>query len=120
VTFPEGANWTPGRWRRGIRRLAHAGRPDLAAKAKKMPNLVPPRRCGALAAIAACPDADVTFVAYAGRDTIVSVGHAWRNFPIDQVIKARWWRVPHDQIPRDATHDAQARWLYDWRKRIDS
>ena len=30
VIFPEGANWTPSRWRRGIRRLEHAGRRDLA------------------------------------------------------------------------------------------
>jgi hypothetical protein len=43
VIFPEGANWTPGRWRRGIRRLEHSGLPDLAAKAKQMPNLLPPR-----------------------------------------------------------------------------
>src|SRR5947199_317591 len=33
VIFPEGGNWTPGRWRRGIRRLEHLGRPDLAERA---------------------------------------------------------------------------------------
>jgi 1-acyl-sn-glycerol-3-phosphate acyltransferase len=120
VIFPEGANWTPGRWRRGIRRLEHSGHPDLAAKAKKMPNLLPPRPGGTLAAIAACPDADVIFVAHAGLDNIVSVRDVWRNFPINQVIKARWWRVPHDAIPRDATHDAQVQWLYDWWQRIDT
>jgi hypothetical protein len=85
-----------------------------------MPNLLPPRPGGTLAALAACPDADVIFVAHAGLDNIVSVSDVWRNFPIDQVIKARWWRVPHDQVPRDATHEAQVKWLYDWWKRIDS
>jgi 1-acyl-sn-glycerol-3-phosphate acyltransferase len=120
VIFPEGANWTPGRWRRGIRRLEHDGRSDLAAKAKDMPNLLPPRPGGTLAAIKACPDADVIFVAHAGLDNIVSVGDVWRNFPIDQVIRARWWRVPHDAVPRTATHDAQVQWLYDWWKLIDS
>ena len=120
VIFPEGANWTPGRWRRGIRRLEHADRSDLAAKAKDMPNLLPPRPGGTLAAIAACPDADVIFVAHSGLDNIVSVGDVWRNFPIDQLIKARWWRVPHDAVPRTATHDAQVQWLYDWWKLIDS
>jgi len=120
VIFPEGANWTPGRWRRGIRRLEYSGRSDLAAKAKDMPNLLPPRPGGTLAAIAACPDADVIFVAHAGLDNIVSVRDVWRNFPIDQVIKARWWRVPHDAVPRTATHDAQVQWLYDWWKLIDS
>jgi len=85
-----------------------------------MPNLLLPRPGGTLAAIAACPDADVIFVAHAGLDSIVSVGDVWRNFPIDQVIKARWWRVPFDAVPRTATHEAQVQWLYDWWKLIDS
>ncbi len=120
VIFPEGANWTPGRWRRGIRRLEHQGRDDLAARARDMPNLLPPRPGGTLAAVAACPQADVIFVAHAGLDNIISVGDVWRNFPIDQVIRAKWWRVPVDQVPRSAGHEAQVQWLYDWWERIDS
>ncbi len=120
VIFPEGANWTPSRWRRGIRRLEHAGRRDLADRAREMPNLLPPRPGGTLAAIEACPDADVIFVAHAGLDTITSIGDVWRRFPVDQVIRARWWRVPFDQVPREADHEAQVRWLYDWWERIDS
>ncbi len=119
VIFPEGGNWTPGRWRRGIRRLEHAGRGDLAARAKAMPNLLPPRAGGALAAIAACPGADVIFVAHAGLDTIVTVRDVWRRFPVGQVIRARWWRVRCDQVPRSAGREAQVRWLYDWWQRID-
>lgn len=120
VIFPEGGNWTPGRWRRGIRRLEHMGRPDLAARASQMPNLLPPRPGGALAAIAACPDADVIFVAHAGLDTIVTLGDVWGKFPVNQVIRARWWRVPSDQVPRSAEHEAQVQWLYDWWERIDA
>ena len=119
VIFPEGGNWTPGRWRRGIRRLENAGRRDLAARARDMPNLLPPRPGGTLTAIAACPDADVIFVAHAGLDTILSVGDVWRRFPIDQVIRAKWWRVPFSQVPRDADHETQVQWLYDWWERID-
>ena len=120
VIFPEGGNWTPGRWRRGIRRLEHVGRLDLAERARDMPNLLPPRPGGAIAAIAACPDADVIFVAHAGLDNIVTVGDVWGKFPIDQVIRARWWRVPPDQVPRAADHEAQVQWLYDWWERIDA
>lgn len=120
VIFPEGGNWTPGRWRRGIRRLEHMGRPDLAARASQMPNLLPPRPGGALAAIAACPDADVIFVAHAGLDTIVTLGDVWGKFPVNQVIRARWWRVPSGQVPRSAEHEAQVQWLYDWWERIDA
>ncbi len=120
VIFPEGGNWTPGRWQRGIRRLERAGRRDLAARAREMPNLLPPRAGGALAAIAACPDADVIFVAHAGLDRLVSVGDIWRSLPMNQVVRAKWWRVPVDQVPRSADHEAQVLWLYEWWKSIDS
>ena len=120
VIFPEGGNWTPSRWRRGIRRLEHAGREDLAWRARQMPNLLPPRPGGTLAGIAACPDADVIFVAHAGLDTIQSIGDVWRRFPVDQVIRARWWRVPFDRVPRGADHEAQVQWLNDWWERNDA
>ena len=120
VIFPEGGNWTPGRWQRGIRRLERAGRRDLAARARQMPNLLPPRPGGALAAIEACPEADVIFVAHAGLDRLVSVGDVWRSLPIGAIVRAKWWRVPVDEVPRSADHEAQVLWLYEWWKRIDT
>ena len=120
VIFPEGGNWTPHRWRRGIRRLEQKGRLDLAARARDMPNLLPPRPGGTLAAISACPDADVIFVAHAGLDNIVTLADVWGRFPIDQVIRARWWRVPVDEVPRELDHEGQVQWLYDWWERIDT
>jgi 1-acyl-sn-glycerol-3-phosphate acyltransferase len=119
VIFPEGGNWTPGRRLRGIRRLEQRGRHDLAARAAAMPNLLPPRPGGVLAAITACPGADVIFVAHAGLDRMVSVADVWRNLPMDQVVRAKWWRVPAGEVPRAAGHETQVRWLYDWWQRID-
>jgi 1-acyl-sn-glycerol-3-phosphate acyltransferase len=119
VLFPEGGNWTPGRWRRGIRRLERLGHADLAERARGMPHLLPPRAGGALSAIAASPAADVIFVAHAGLDTLVSVADVWRSLPIGHVVRARWWRVPAAEVPRALDHDAQVRWLYDWWQRID-
>lgn len=120
VIFPEGGNWTPGRWRRGIQRLELLGRRDLAARARDMPNVLAPRTGGALAAIGACPEADVIFVAHAGLDKLVSVGDIWRSLPMDTVIHAKWWRVPVGEVPRSADHEVQERWLYDWWERIDT
>jgi 1-acyl-sn-glycerol-3-phosphate acyltransferase len=120
VIFPEGGNWTPGRWQRGIRRLERAGRRDLAARARQMPNLLPPRPGGALAAIGACPEADVIFVAHAGLDRLVSVGDVWRSLPIGAIVRAKWWRVPVGEVPRSADHEAQVQWLYEWWQRIDT
>ncbi len=120
VIFPEGGNWTPGRWRRGIQRLQDHGRGDLAARAQQMPNLLPPREGGALAAVRACPAADVIFVAHAGLDEMVTVADVWRDLPFNQTVVARWWRVPAGAVPRDATHEAQVKWLYDWWQLIDA
>jgi 1-acyl-sn-glycerol-3-phosphate acyltransferase len=120
VIFPEGGNWTPGRWQRGIRRLEQHGRRDLAARARSMPNLLPPRPGGALAAIAACPDADVIFVAHAGLDRLASVADIWRSLPMDRLVVAKWWRVPAGEVPRGADHESQVQWLYDWWQLIDT
>jgi 1-acyl-sn-glycerol-3-phosphate acyltransferase len=118
--FPEGGNWTPYRWRRAIDRLRRRGRPDLADRAAAMPNVLPPHANGALAAIAACPQADVIFVAHTGLDRLVSVRDVWRSLRADLELRARWWRVPAANVPRSVARDAQITWLYDWWQRIDA
>jgi 1-acyl-sn-glycerol-3-phosphate acyltransferase len=118
--FPEGGNWTPHRWRRAIDRLRRGGRPDLAERAAAMPNVLPPHASGALAAIEACPAADVIFVAHTGLDRLVSVRDVWRGLRADMEITARWWRVPAASVPRAVSREAQLTWLYDWWQRIDA
>ena len=118
--FPEGGNWTPYRWRRAIDRLRQAGRPDLAERAAAMPNVLPPHASGALAAIEACPQADVIFVAHTGLDRLVSVRDVWRGLRADLEVTARWWHVPAASVPRAVPREAQLIWLYDWWHRIDA
>jgi 1-acyl-sn-glycerol-3-phosphate acyltransferase len=120
VIFPEGGNWTPLRWHRAADRLRRAGRPDLAERAAAMPNVLPPHASGALAAITACPQADVVFVAHTGLDRLVSVRDVWRSLLADMEVSARWWRVPAADVPRSVSRDAQVTWLYDWWARIDA
>lgn len=119
VLFPEGRNWTPLRRRHDIDRLRRRGLGDLADRAAAMPNLLPPRAGGALAALAACPDADVVFVAHTGLDRLASVRDVWRSLLADLEVRARWWLVPSGEVPRDAGHDGQVAWLYDWWERMD-
>jgi len=118
--FPEGGNWTPHRWRRAIDRLRRGGRPDLAERAAAMPNVLPPHASGALAAIEACPAADVIFVAHTGLDRLVSVRDVWRGLRADMEIRARWWRVPAASVPRAVSRETQLTWLYDWWQHIDA
>jgi len=118
VIFPEGGNFTPRRRLRAIRRLEERHLAEEAKRARAMEHLLPPRSGGALAAIAAAPTADVIFVAHTGLDHMITVGDIWRGLPMEQVLKARWWRVPADEVPHG--RDAQVRWLYDWWERIDT
>jgi hypothetical protein len=39
---------------------------------------------------------------------------------VNQVIRARWWRVPAEEVPRGVSHETQLTWLYDWWKQIDT
>jgi 1-acyl-sn-glycerol-3-phosphate acyltransferase len=118
VIFPEGGNFTPGRWRRGIAQLEQKRRFEEARRARGMANLLPPRAGGAFAAIDAAPTADVIFVAHTGLDDLVTVRDVWRALPMEQVIKAKWWRVPASEVPRDRAEVVA--WLFDQWERIDA
>jgi 1-acyl-sn-glycerol-3-phosphate acyltransferase len=120
LLFPEGGNWTAPRWARAIVRLRDQDCPDLAERAVAMPHLLPPRVGGAIAAITACPSADVAFVAHTGLDRLVSVRDVWRSLSADMTVRARWWRVPAAEVPRAAGRDAQVDWLYDWWQRLNA
>ena len=120
LIFPEGGNWSPQRWRRAIARLRRRHRDDLAERAAAMPNVLPPRPGGAFAAMAACPAADVIFVAHTGLDRLVGVRDVWQSLSGDILVRAHWWRVPAADVPRDADDETQLRWLYDWWQRVDA
>ena len=117
VIFPEGGNFTPRRRLRAIRLLEERRLAEEAAKARAMEHLLPPKPGGALAAIAAAPAADVVFVAHTGLEHVITIGDVWRALPMEQVLKARWWRVPAAEVPEG--HEAQVDWLYEWWAHID-
>ena len=120
VIFPEGGNYTPRRRLRAIELLERRQLLEEAAQARAMQHLLPPRPGGALTAIAAAPDADVIFVAHTGLEHVVTIGDIWRALPMQQALKARWWRVPAAEVPRGLDEREQIRWLYDWWARIDA
>lgn len=117
VIFPEGANYTPGRQIRAIRKLHEIGRPDLAERAETLRHTLPPRTTGVQAVLAAAPDdADVFFVGHAGLEAFESAGDIWRGMPMDTVVAARTWLVEAEDIP--APED-QEEWLYSTWSAID-
>ncbi len=117
VIFPEGANYTPGRQIRAIKKLREIGRPDLAERAEKLAHTLPPRTTGVRVALEAAPDdADLFFVGHAGLEAFESAGDIWRGMPMDTVVAAKAWLVPAERIPGP---EHQERWLYDTWAKID-
>jgi 1-acyl-sn-glycerol-3-phosphate acyltransferase len=118
VIFPEGGNFTVGRWHRAIARLRRGGHEKAAARAERMVNVLPPRPGGVTAALRAAPDADAVFVAHTGLEHLVTVGDLWRSLPMDTEIHMRWWRVPAGEVPRD--NDGIIEWLFGWWEIVDA
>ncbi|MFC7649007.1 hypothetical protein ACFQX6_57715 [Streptosporangium lutulentum] len=83
-----------------------------------MHHLLPPHPGGAIAAIDACPAADVVFVAHTGLDDLITLGDIWRRLPVRAEIKAKWWRIRAADIPRD--RESQTRWLFEQWEKIDA
>ena len=118
VIFPEGGNFTVGRWHRAIARLRRGGHDKAAGRAERMVNVLPPRPGGVTAALRAARDADAVFVAHTGLEHLVTVGDLWRGLPMDTEVHMRWWRVPAHEVPRD--DDGIVEWLFGWWEIVDA
>jgi 1-acyl-sn-glycerol-3-phosphate acyltransferase len=117
VLFPEGGNFSTERRRRAIASLRRRGHHGEAAAAEDMPHVMPPHPHGALAALAANPEADVVFSAHTGLGLAAFPRELWRHTPIGKRLQVRMWLAPAAQRPREP--DEQVKWLFEWWKRID-
>jgi 1-acyl-sn-glycerol-3-phosphate acyltransferase len=118
VIFPEGGNFTPRRRVSAIARLRAMGLADMARRAERLRNVLPPKPGGLSAAIDAAPDAGVIFVAHTGLDRMMTVADVWRALPMDKQLIMRFWSVPPEDVP--AGEEERVVWLYDWWARIDA
>jgi 1-acyl-sn-glycerol-3-phosphate acyltransferase len=107
LLFPEGANWTPNRRLRAIRRLRREKKSEAARTANLMVNVLPPRPSGVFACLDARPDLSVVVVAHAGLDRVVRVRQAWELLPLTRPMKVRAW--PTAAMPQ--ARDDRLAWL---------
>jgi 1-acyl-sn-glycerol-3-phosphate acyltransferase len=93
LLFPEGANWTPRRWRQAIRklRLRQSARATVAAEA--MPHVLPPHLGGVSACLDARPEVTVVIAAHAGLDRIASVRELWAAIPFRRAMVVKFWKT---------------------------
>jgi 1-acyl-sn-glycerol-3-phosphate acyltransferase len=107
LLFPEGANWTPYRRQRAIRRLRREHKSEAARTAALMTNVLPPRPGGVFACLDARPELDVVVVAHAGLDRVVRLRQGWDQIPLTTPMKVRAW--PTAEVPPG--HEDRLAWL---------
>ena len=90
---------------------------EQAAEARTLEHVMAPRPGGVFAATGANLGADVVFVAHTGVRELGELADTWRTVPQGRLVRARWWRVPHEDVPRE--RDEQKRWLYRWWGELD-
>ncbi|MFW2382372.1 MAG: 1-acyl-sn-glycerol-3-phosphate acyltransferase [Acidimicrobiales bacterium] len=117
IIFPEGGNWTPGRWKRSVETLEGLGQTDRAERAANMANVLPPRSAAAAAALGARDDMTVVFVVHEGLDDLYSLGQIWRNVPLRRTVNATYWSIPAHEIPVGGAE--LTAWLYDQWAEVD-
>ena len=99
VIFPEGGNFTEKRRVRAIERLRRGGYERAAQRASELRNVLPPRPAGTTAVLAACPAADVVFVAHTGLDQIASIDDVWTALPERKTLEMKWYVVASKDVP---------------------
>jgi 1-acyl-sn-glycerol-3-phosphate acyltransferase len=117
VIFPEGGNFTERRRVAAIARLRVRDLEEMARRSEAMRHVLAPHPGGVAAALGAAPEADVVWVAHAGLDHLFTLADIWRELPLDDVVRMRWWRVSRGEVPQG--FDAQVEWLYRWWETID-
>ena len=111
VLFPEGTRFTEEKRSRVLQKLAMDGHPGIAARARSLVNILPPKLGGALALLERRPDADVMFCAHVGFDNITSFSKFLRGGLVRSTIKVIFWRIPAAEVPSE--REARIFWLFD-------
>jgi 1-acyl-sn-glycerol-3-phosphate acyltransferase len=115
MIFPEGTRFTPERRKRAIASLEERY-PELADRARRLTNLLPPRVGGPLTLLDT--GYDVVLCAHEGLDGFARVSDIWSGAMVGRTVKVRFWRVPADTIPTDRRQ--RVSWLFDQWEMLDA
>ena len=118
LLYPEGGDWTPTRHRLAVAGLRRRGRRAEAARAVRMPHVLPPKPAGTLAALRAAPFADVVVFTHTGHDELLDIVSIWNALPLRARLRLVWWREAASTLPAD--DDLRADWLLGVWTRVDA
>lgn len=117
IIYPEGTVYDEGRKRAALARIAARGDSDAHARASRLAHVLPPRIGGTLALLEANPGLDLVFGAHVGFEGAVGFTTLSNGAWLDSVIRVRFYRVPHAELPRE--REELAEFLWDAWERMD-
>lgn len=116
IIFPEGTFRNADRFERAVRRLGRR-QPDLAARARQLDHVLPPRASGTFALLRGAPEADLVVCTNTGFEAFGSINDIVSKPYTDAPIVIETWRIPRSEIPDD--EQAFGEWLFDQYVAID-
>ena len=117
LLFPEGTRFTPRKREQILQKLEANGPPELAARARDLQNVLPPRLGGILGLFERNETADLVFCAHTGFEGVRRLSDLWNGGLIGRAIRVRFWRRPWKDVPSD--RDDRVAWLLDEWQRVD-
>jgi 1-acyl-sn-glycerol-3-phosphate acyltransferase len=117
LIYPEGTRFTLEKRARILTKLASGGHADLAARARALRHVLPPRLGGPLALLDFAPPADVVLCAHVGFDGIQSFREFLSGNLVGRLIHVSYRIVPGADVPPD--RDARIDWLFEQWERVD-
>jgi hypothetical protein len=118
LLYPEGGDWTPTRHRLAVAGLRKRGHRAEAARAVRMPHVLPPKPAGTVAALNAAPHADVVVFTHTGHDELLDIVSIWNALPLRAQLRLVWWREGAWSLP--AEDEQREQWLLEVWTRVDA
>ena len=117
LIYPEGTRFSQ-RGRAAAIAALEASDPALAARARSLTHVLPPKLGGPLALLDAAPGVDVVFGAHVGFDGVRRLSDLANGALLGRTIRLSMRRVSAAEIPTN--RDARIAWLYDEWGKVDA
>ena len=114
LLYPEGTRFGAAKQARAFARIGAGPEAERLPRLQALRHLLPPRTGGALALLAAAPEADVLIVGHVGLEGLATVRDLLAGAIVGRRIEVRFWRHAARDVPREraaATAWLDARWI---------
>jgi len=110
LIYPEGTRMTPEKLARAKEIIAER-QPQLAPRAARLRNVLPPRLGGTVKLLESARNCDVVIFGHVGLDGFEYISDIWSGGLVGATVRLRFWRFAAAEVPND--RDELVAWLYD-------